>query len=443
MNNQKTGKIQTVKYAPPPPNLPIYGQINPKEVTFIGRTNYVSSFESKKYIFGIKRPDRRRHVYIIGKTGIGKSKLLEIMARQDIAYGYGLCFIDPHGDMIENLLDFIPEERIKDVVLIDPTDTKYPFSFNPLQKVHKEFRHQFAQDLTEIIKKQFSVDWNPKIEHLFRFTILALLDYPEAVMTDIILMLTQESYRKKVIEFIKDEMIKNFWEFEFNNWLNKFESEAIIPLINKLDQFFSNPLLRNIFSQKESKINLEKIMNENKIILVNLSRGLLGSESSAFLGEIIITKIKQAGMARAKIKEINHQDFYLYIDEFHHVVTDTFENLFSELRKNGLCLTIAHQYMGQLSPKIRSAVLGNSGTIIVFRITGEDALVLKSEMAPIFDVKDMINLGTQEFYIKMSIDGEVYDPFSAESLKILPPPHESFKKKIIEFSRQNYSVLNN
>lgn len=436
----KEGKIQIIKHAPPPPNLPIYGQINPSKITFIGKTNYTTALEEKKFIFGIKRIDRRRHVYIVGKTGVGKSKLLEIMARQDIAYGYGLCFIDPHGDVIEALLNFIPKERIKDVVLIDPSDREHPFSFNPLQKVHPEFKHQLTQDLIEVVKKQFGANWTPRLEHVFRFTTLALLDYPDATMRGMISMLTDRNYRQRVIEFIEDEMVRRFWAIEFADWSEKFDAEAIIPLVNKLGQFLSNPLLRNIFGQKENKIDLEKMMNENKIILVNLSKGLLGEENSSFLGAMILTKIKQAGMARARLPEEKRQDFYLYVDEFHNIVTETFENLLSEARKYGLCLMVAHQYIGQLSSKIKSAVLGNTGTIIVFRVAGEDAVVLKPEMAPVFDVKDMINLGIQEFYIKMTIDGETYDPFSAETLKVFPPPHQSFKKQIIDFSRKMYSI---
>jgi hypothetical protein len=436
----KNGKIQIIKHAPPPPKTPIYGQVNPREVVFIGRTNYVTGLEEKRFIFGIKRVDRRRHCYIIGKSGVGKSKLLEIMARQDIAYNYGLCVIDPHGDVIQNLLDFIPEERIEDVILLDPSDREYPFSFNPLQKVHPEFKHQLTQDLVEVMQKQFGANWTPRLEHVFRFTTLALLDYPNATMRGMISMLTDRNYRQRVVEFIEDDMVRRFWAIEFADWSEKFDAEAIIPLVNKLGQFLSNPLLRNIFGQKENKIDLEKLMNEQKIILVNLSKGLLGEENSSFLGSMILTKIKQAGMARARIAEKERKDFYLYVDEFHNIVTEAFENLLSEARKYGLCLTVAHQYMGQLLPKVKSAVLGNSGTIIVFRVGGEDAVILKPEMAPIFDVKDMINLGTQEFYIKMTIDGETYDPFSAETLKILPPPHPSFKDRIIESSRQKYTI---
>jgi hypothetical protein len=436
----RPGKVQIIRYAPPPPELPMYGQEDPKECSFIGRTNYVAALEEKKFIFGIKRKDRRRHLYIIGKSGVGKTKLLELMIRQDIAYGHGLCLIDPHGDVVEATIDFVPENRIEDVVIIDPTDFQYPSSFNPLSNVDPNFKHQLTQGLIEVMEKQFGANWTPRLEHVFRFTCLALLDYPHATMRGMISMLTDRNYRQKVVEYIEDDMVKRFWAIEFADWSEKFDTDAIIPLVNKLGQFLSDPMLRNIFGQKENKIDLEKIMNEKKILLINLSKGRLGEENSSFFGSMFITKIKQAGMARASLPEKDRTDFYLYVDEFHNVVTETFENILSEARKYGLCLTVAHQYIGQLIPRVQAAVLGNVGSIVIFRVGGEDAVALKPEMAPIFDVKDMINLGVREFYIKMTIDGESYDPFSAETLAVLPAPHRSFRKEIIARSRAKYAI---
>ncbi len=433
-------KVRIIKTSPPPPELPVYGRVDPKEVTFIGRTNYVAALEEKRFIFGIKRKDRRRHVYIIGKTGVGKSKLLELMARQDIAYGHGICFIDPHGDVIEELLDFVPKERIEDVCLIDPSDIEHPVSFNPLANVDPAFKHQLTQGLIEVMEKQFGANWTPRLEHVFRFTCLALLDYPYATMRGMISMLTDRNYRQKVIEYIEDDMVKRFWAVEFADWSEKFDTEAIIPLVNKLAQFLSDPMLRYIFGQKENKVDLEELMNQRKIIFINLSKGKLGEENSSFFGSMFVTKIKQAGMARSKIPEEKRLDFYVYIDEFQNIITETFVNLLAESRKYGICMTLAHQYVGQLLPSVQAAVLGNTANIIIFRLSGEDAVKLKPEMAPIFDVKDMINLGTGEFYIKMTIDGEAYDPFSAEALKVLPPPHRSYKKEIIEASRRKFTV---
>lgn len=436
----KEGRIHISKYGPPPPELPVYQQLDPRDVSFIGRTNYEAPLESKKYIFGIRRKDRRRHVYIIGKSGTGKSKLLELLARQDIAYGHGLCVIDPHGDVIEELLKFIPEERIKDVVLIDPADTEWPVSFNPLEKVPPDMKHQMAQGLIEVMQKQFGANWTPRLEHVFRFTALALLDYPEATMRGMISMLTDRPYRQKVIEHITDDMVKRFFAVEFADWSEKFDTDAIIPLVNKLGQFLSMPMLRNIFAQKENKIDFEDIMNGKKILLINLSKGKLGEENSSFFGSMFITKLKQAGMARAELPEEERKDFYLYVDEFHNLVTDSFVNLFSEARKYGLNLTVAHQYTAQVLPEVLATVLGNVANLIVFRVGGEDAEKLEAEMTPVFKAKDMINLGMREFYIKETIDGETYDPFSAETLKVLLPAHASYKKSLLEVSRNRYAL---
>ena len=433
-------RLQVIKYAPPPPELPIYGKIDPADVSYFGRTNYVAALEEKRFIFGIKRADRRRHMYIIGKSGVGKSKFLELLIRQDIAYGHGCCLIDPHGDVIEAMLDFVPEERIDDVVIIDPSDAGYPASFNPLANIDPGFKHQLAQGLIEVLEKQFGANWTPRLEHVFRFTCLALLDYPHATMRGMISMLTDRNYRQHVVDYIEDDMVRRFWAIEFADWSEKFDTDAIIPLVNKLGQFLSDPMLRNIFGQQTNKIDLADLMNRQKIVFINLSKGRLGEENASFFGSMFITKIKQAGMARASILEKDRLDFYLYIDEFHNLVTETFENLLSEARKYGLCLTMAHQYMSQLMPKVQGAVLGNVGTIVIFRVGGEDAVKLKPEMAPVFDTKDMINLGMQEFYIKMTIDGEAYDPFSAETLKILPAPHISFREQIIKRSREKYTI---
>jgi len=436
----KQNRVQIIKYGPPPPELPVFGKVKPEEVSFIGRTNYVASLEEKKFIFGIKRVDRRRHLYIVGKSGVGKSKLLELFMRQDITYGHGLCFIDPHGDVIDAILDYIPKERIEDVCIIDPSDIDFPASFNPLANVDPLFKFQLTQGLIEVLHKQFGANWTPRLEHVFRFTCLALLDYPHATMRGMISMLTDRNYRQKVVEYITDDMVKRFFAIEFADWSEKFDTDAIIPLVNKLGQFLSDPLLRNIFGQKQNKIDIGELMNQEKIILINLSKGRIGEENSSFFGSMFLTKIKQAGMERASIPEAERKDFYLYIDEFHNIVTQTFENILSEARKYALNLTIAHQYIGQLLQQVQHAVLGNTGSIICFRVGGEDAVKLKPEFEPLFGVKDMINLAVAEFYIKMTIDGESYDPFSAETLRVLPPTHPSYRKEIIEASRRKYSI---
>ncbi len=432
-------KIHNITYAPPPSELPALRGEPEDNVTYFGRTNYSSTLQENRYVFGIKDEDRRRHMYVVGKSGVGKSKLLELLIRQDIVKGKGVCLLDPHGDIIEDILNFIPENRIEDVCLIDPGDAEFPVAFNPLANVDEGFKYQLTQGMIEVFEKQFGANWTPRLEHVFRFTMLALLDYPQATMRGMISMLTDREYRQKVIEYIKDDIVKKFWAIEFADWSEKFDSDAIIPLVNKLGQFLADPMLRNIFGQAENKIDLEKLMNEEKIILINLSKGRLGEENSSFFGSMFITKIKQVGMARAQIPEAERKPCFVYADEFQNIVTETFENLLSEARKYGLALIMAHQYVGQLLPKVQSAVFGNAGTIIVFRVSGEDAVKLEPEMAPIFKVKDMINLGRREFYIKLLIDGEAYDPFSAETLDVLPPNHESYKERIVESSRKKYA----
>jgi hypothetical protein len=436
----KENRVQIIKYAPPPPELPVFGKVKPEEVSFFGRTNYVASLEEKKFIFGIKRVDRRRHLYVVGKAGVGKTKLLELLIRQDITYKHGLCLIDPNGDIVDSILDYIPKERIEDVCIIDPTDTDFPISFNPLINNDSMFKFQLTQGLIEVFQKQFGTNWTPRLEHVFRFTCLALLDYPHATMRGMISMLTDRNYRQKVIEYITDDMVKRFFAVEFADWSEKFDTDAIIPLVNKLGQFLSDPLLRNIFGQKQNKIDISELMNQGKIVLINLSKGRLGEENSSFLGSLFLTKIKQAGMIRAAIPEKERTDFYLYVDEFQNVVTQTFENILSEARKYGLNLTIAHQYVGQILPRVYQAVLGNVGSVICFRVGGEDAVKLKPEFAPVFDTKDMINLAVGEIYVKMTIDGESFDPFSAETLQILPPTHPSYREEIINESRKKYAI---
>jgi hypothetical protein len=258
-------------------------------------------------------------------------------------------------------------------------------------------------------------------------------------MRGVIQMLTDREYRQKVIEYIQDDIVKKFWAIEFADWSEKFDSDAIIPLVNKLGQFLADPMLRNIFGQTENKVDIAELMNQGKIILINLSKGKLGEENSSFFGAMFLTKIKQAGMARALIPEKERKEVYVYADEFHNIVTETFENLLSEARKYGLAMILAHQYVGQLLPKVQSAVFGNAGTIVVFRVSGEDAVTLEPEMAPVFKIQDMINLGRREFYTKLLIDGESYDPFSAKTLDVLEPNHESYKEKIIQISREKYS----
>jgi hypothetical protein len=432
-------RVQAIKYAPPPPDLPILGKVDPKDISFFGRTNYVAALEEKKFIFGIKREDRLRHLYIIGKSGVGKTKLLELLMRQDIEFGRGLCLIDPYGSLVKELLSVIPEKRSGDVCLIDPTDAEFPIMFNPFSQVHPDFKHQFAQSFIEVLAKQFGASWTPRIEHVARFAVLALLAYPYANLRGLVQLFTDRGYREQVIGYIEDEMVKRFWVKEYESWSGTFEAEAVAPLVSRLEQFLADPLLRAIFSQSKNAVDIDLLIKQDKILLVSLAKGRIGEANAGFLGSLILAKLKQAGMARARAGEVGNRDFYVYIDEFHTVANETFESILAEAPTYGLSLTLSHQYMAQLSPRTLSAVLGTVGTIITFRIGGADAAVLEDEFAPIFKVKDMINLGRQEFYIKMAIDGQAYDAFSAQTLKVMPPAHRGVADKIVAMSRRTYS----
>ena len=436
----KDVKVHLAKYAPPPLDLPVYQQVDPRDVSFIGRTNYEAPGESTQFVFGIKRKDRKRHVYIIGKTGVGKSKLFELLMRQDIVYGHGLCLIDPDGDLVRAMLDIVPEERIRDVVIIDPTDTEYPVSFNPFKGVLPALRHQAAQGFTEIMEKQFGNQWSHRIEHILRLSLLALLDYPEATVHGIISLLTDEQYRRSVIVHIKDDVVKRFFEHEFDDWKHKFEADGVAPIVNQITKFLAVPAIRNIFVQKENKINFNDIISRRGIILVNLARAAVGEQNAHVLGSLIMHAIRHAGLTRADNSEETRKDFYLYLYEFHTIMAGSLMNLFSEGRKYGFAITVAHQYIAQLDPSVLASVLGNVGTIITFRVSGEDAEKFEAEMTPVFKAKDMINLSTREFYVREMINGETHDPFSADTLSILQMPYQSNREKIINASRTTYAT---
>ncbi len=414
----------------PPKNLP---STPGPDISMFGTTNYHNNFQD----FGIKRADRRRHLYAVGKSGTGKSKLLELLIKSDIEAGKGVGVLDPHGDLVDNILRFIPEHRIKDVILFDPSDTEFPIAFNPLEKVDEKFKMQITIGFIDIFKKLFGSNWSNRLEHVLRYTTLALLDSPNTTVLSILKMLSDKNYRQKIIARIEDSVVKNFWVNEFAGWSEKFDSEAITPLLNKVGQLVSTNMIRNIIGQPKNTFNLREIMDGEKILLMKVSKGLLGEENAALLGSMIITKIYQAAMARADTREEDRKDFYFYVDEFQNFATDTFTEILSEARKYRLCLTLAHQYIGQLEEEVRKTVFGNVGSIIGFRVGAEDATVLEAEYTPIFNVRDIINLGVREFYLKMSVDGELTEAFSGKTLSI-EYSKVDHTRAIIEASRAAY-----
>jgi hypothetical protein len=416
--------------AEPPQDLPKKGD---KDVSLFGVTNYHNNFE----IFGIKRADRRRHLYCVGKSGSGKSKLLELLIKEDLDAGKGVGVLDPHGDLVDNCMEFVPKHRLKDVVYFDPADIDFPISFNPLENVDEAYKMQVTLGFIQIFKKLFGSNWSDRLEHVLRYTVLALLDSPNTTVLSILKMLTDKNYRQNIVSRIKDSVVKNFWVSEFAGWSEKFDAEAITPLLNKVGQFVATNMIRNIIGQPDNRINIRDIMDNEKILFMKVSKGLLGEENSSLLGSMIITKLYQAAMSRADVKEDKRKDFYFYVDEFQNFATETFAEILSEARKYKLNLTIAHQYMGQVSDLVKKTVFGNVGSIVSFRVGADDASHLAGEYNPIFKERDIINLGVREFYCKMSVDGEIREAFSGRTLSV-PQMKESYVPEIIANSRSLY-----
>ncbi len=406
------------------------------DIAVFAQTTYRNEFKK----FGIKADDRRRHMYLIGKTGMGKSTILENMIIDDIRAGRGVAVVDPHGDLAEKIIEYIPTERIKDVVYLNPADIDYPIAFNVVEQVEPHLQHLVASGLIGVFKKLWADSWGPRLEYILRNAILAILDYPGSTLMGVVRMLSDKTYRKKVVASVKDPMVKSFWEKEFAGYADKFASEAVSPIQNKVGQFLSSSLMRNIIGQVKSSIDVRKIMDEGNILIMNLSKGRIGEDNSALLGAMMITKIQLAAMSRVDISESERRDFYLYIDEFQNFSTDSFANILSEARKYRLNLIMAHQYIEQLGDVVKAAVFGNVGTLIAFRVGANDAEDLVKEFTPTFSEEDLVNLPKYEMYLRLMIDGITSNPFSAKGL----PPLRSDEKtgnieKIIEFSREKYS----
>jgi len=414
--------------------------MDPNQITYFGDTDS----RNKKIRFGIKAKDRLKHVYVIGKTGMGKSTLLENMAIQDIQNGEGMAFLDPHGGTAEKLLDYVPENRIKDVVYFAPFDIDYPVSFNVMEDIGPEKRHLVLSGLMSAFKKLFGEEsFSDRMQYILQNTILALLEYPGATMLGINKMLADKEYRNKVIANVTDPSVKTYWTKEYAGYTERFAAEAIPAIQNKIGQFTSNPLIRNIIGQEKSSFDFREIMDKKKIMIVNLSKGRVGEGNANLIGSMLITKIYLAAMSRAEKNEVelsNLPNFYLYADEFQSFANKSFADILSEARKYKLNLTIAHQYIEQMEEEVRNAVFGNVGTMISFRVGAFDADVLEKEFAPVFVAEDLVNLGFTQIYLKLMIDGVSSQPFSATTMPPIARPDVSFKDGVITSSREQFAT---
>ncbi len=406
-----------------------------KEINFFAKTN----FRNEKTEFGIKLDDRRRHLYIVGKTGVGKTELEKNMIIQDIQQGRGVGLIDPHGEASDEILDFIPKERVKDVCYFNPADMDSPISFNVMESVDVEHRHLVASGLMGVFKKIWPDVWSARMEYILHNSLLALLESPGTTLLGVNRMLIDVDYRKQIVANIKDPIIKSFWSNEFARYTQRYEVEATAAIQNKIGQFISSPIIRNIVGQESSSIDMREIMDKGKILIVNLSKGNIGEDTSNLLGGLLITKLQLAAMSRVDIPEKERKDFFLYVDEFQNFATESFCNILSEARKYRLGLILAHQYIAQIDEKVRDAIFGNVGTLVSFRVGAEDAEYLEKEFSPEFSAQDLVNLPKYNIYLKLMIDGAAGRPFSAETLPPPKKPAKSYRSEIIEESKNHYS----
>ena len=427
------------KTAEPPTKLPILtgDAENDGQISAFGLTN----FRGVQQQFGMFRSDRSRHVYIIGQTGTGKSGLLELFALSDIFHNSGYAIIDPHGDFAINNMRFIPPNRVEDVVYFNPADTAFPLGFNPMEVYDPSQRNNISSEIIGVLKRMFGDSWGPRLEYILRYTLLALLEYPGSTLLDITRMLTDKKYRESVLRHVTDTVVLNFWRVEFASWTERYIAEAVPPILNKVGAFVANPIIRNIIGQPKSTFNIREIMDQGKILIVNLSKGLIGEDNAAILGSFIVTKIQLAAMSRSDIARVeDRRPFYLYVDEFQNFATDSFAVIMSEARKYGLNLTVANQYVSQMTESVRDAVFGNVGTMISMRVSAEDSPFLAKQFEPQFESNDLLNISNRHFIINMVINGEKTQPFSATTLN-LPPAQTDYLPQIIEQTRTKYARI--
>lgn len=406
------------------------------DINFFAET----TFRNQRKKFGIKLDDRRRHMYLIGKTGMGKTAALKNMAIQDIREGRGVGFVDPHGEAAEDLLNFVPSGRVNDVIYFNPADIDFPIAFNIMESVAAEERHLVASGLMGVFKKIWPDVWSARMEYILNNAILALLEYPGATLLGVNRMLADPEYRKKVVDKVTDPVVKAFWMQEFARYTQRYEVEATAAIQNKVGQFISAPLIRNIIGQVKSTINMRDLMDGKKILIANISKGRMGEDNSRLLGALLITRLQLAAMSRVDIPEEERQDFFLYVDEFQNFATESFTNILSEARKYRLALILGHQYITQMEETVRDAVFGNIGTLITFRVGAADAEFLEREFTPEFLASDLVNLTKYNIYLKLLIDGIAGCAFSAYTIPPLPKTEESHMEKIIKVSRERYGT---
>lgn len=442
--NQKLAHIPNIAWGKkllgePPENLPIISSnqspeqkkdINPFAKTW---------FKNQTAVYGLKTTDRRRHLYVIGKTGTGKSTMLANMAINDLKNDQGLCVIDPHGDLVETLLNYIPSHRINDVVYFDPSDPERTVKINLFEGKNVVHRELIASGIVSIFQKLYAYSWGPRLEYILRNALLTLLKSEQARMSDIVELLTDAQFRARVIDKLDDPILKSFWTMEFDKMSEKLRNEAISPILNKVGQFVSSPLVRNVVNAHKSSFNIEDIMNQGKILLVNLSQGRLGEDNATLLGAMLITKIQLSAMGRVQISENDRRDFYLYVDEFQNFATGSFIKILSEARKYRLNLILANQYIAQIPEEVQKAIFGNCGSIVSFVMGADDASVFTKEYGDKYTSEDLVSLDRYQIINKISIDNVISSPFPGLTLPLAKSSNLN-RDKVIKVSRERYAT---
>lgn len=440
--NENLSKIKNISWGgkmagEPPENLPIALGLTPeqkKEINFFAKTE----FKNQMTNFGIKREDRRKHIYIIGKTGTGKSTLIANMAINDIRNREGVAVIDPHGDLSEILLNYVPSYRLNDVCYLDPSDIKNPFRMNPLEVKDKEHSELVVSGIVAIFHKLYSYSWGPRLEYILRNTLLTLVNRPGSTLVDVPKILSDDSFRQKVVETYCDRTLKNFWLNEYNKMPARLRSEAISPIMNKVGQFVTSPMIRGIIGHSHSTIDLEDFMDNGKIIICNFSQGKLGEDNAALLGAMFITRMQLAAMNRVRVAEEKRKDFYLYVDEFQNFATEAFVKILSEARKYRLNVCVANQYVGQLPEDIQKAIFGNTGTLTSFLVGAQDASLLSREFGKEYEEEDLVKLGNFQIVLKLAIDNLTSTPFYSLTLPLLKCRNKN-REKVLRLSRERYT----
>ncbi len=419
----------------PPMGLPT--NVDDPEVCLFAHAN----FRDREDLFGIKRFDRRRHLYVVGKSGSGKSCLLQLLVKNDIEKGFGCAVLDPHGDLVDDILRLVPKHRINDVVLFDPSDSRYAPSFNPMDPIRPELKLRVALSFLDAFRRAFGADWSERMDHVMRYAMLGLLSAPGSNILSLRRMLSDDAFRAEIVRKATDESVKRFWLREFAARRADFEEGPISRLLNRIDELLAAETMRNVLGQSSNLFNFRDFMDNRKIVLLKISKGVLGAENANLLGSMLIWKIYEAAMSRADIPAEQREDFFFYVDEFQNFATESFSEILSESRKYKLCLTFVNQFLGQLPASVRGTVFGNISNLLSFRVGADDAGQVASELTPHFGPDDLINLPLREFYVKMSIDGEVQDAFSGRTADLVyPPESENYSEDCIKQSRKKYCI---